>query len=189
MAQAERALTLPARTESDADPSVAAVLASARQQLGFIPNMYAGMANVPGLLDTYLSGYNHFRNGSNFSPAEQEVILLAISRANACTYCMAAHSTVADMAKVPTEVTDAVRDGKPLLDDRLDILARFTTTLTERRGLPSAADVDDFLAAGFTETDVLQIVLAIGVKTLSNYSNHLLHTPVDEVFAGRTWEE
>lgn len=189
MAHAERALTLPARSEDDPNPAVAAVLAKAKEQVGMIPNMYAGMANVPGLLETYLSGYEKFRGGSTLSAVEQEVVLLAISRANGCDYCVAAHSTLADMAKVPTEITDAIRDGKPLDDEGLDALVRFTTVLVETRGLPSAADLAGFVAAGYSEAAVLDIVLAIGVKTLSNYSNHLLHTPVDDLFAGRAWDE
>lgn len=188
MAKAERPLTLVPRTEQDADPAVAAILAKAKAQVGFIPNMYAGMANVPGVLETYLSGYAAFRADAKFSKIEQEVIFLAISRANGCEYCVTVHSAVADMAKVPTEITDAIRDGKPLPDERLDALTRFTATMVESRGLPTADDLTAFLDAGFTETDVLQIVLAIGVKTLSNYSNHLLHTPIDDIFASRTWK-
>lgn len=116
-------------------------------------------------------------------------MLLTISRINGCTYCVAAHSGLADMADVPTEVTDALRAGRPVPDPRLDALARFTTTMVQTRGLPSRADVEAFLAAGFDERDVLQVVLAIGIKTLSNYTNHLFHTPVDAVFAHRAWED
>ena len=120
-------------------------------------------------------------------------MLLAISRANRCAYCVAAHSTAADIAKLPTEVTDALRAGDPLpdarLDARLDALATFTTTMVDTRGLPSRAEVEAFLAAGFNERDILQVVLAIAVKTLSNYSNHLFHTPVDPVFAHRAWDD
>ena len=188
MAQAEYQLTLPAHTDTDDDPAVAAVLAKAKAQYGMIPNMYARMANVPALLETYRTGYDAFRQDSGFSPAEQETVLLAISRTNGCTYCVAVHSAVADMAKVPTEVTDALRNGAPLPDARLDALARFTVTMVEKRGLPSRADVEAFMAAGFTERDVLQIVLAIAVKTISNYSNHLFHTPVEPSFAHRAWE-
>jgi AhpD family alkylhydroperoxidase len=126
-------------------------------------------------------------------PAEQEIVLLAISRANRCAYCVAAHSTVADVAKVPTEVTDALRAGDALPDARLDALATFTTTVVDKRGLPSRADVEAFLAAGFEERDILQVLLDIAVKTLvktlSNYSNHLFHTPVDAVFAKRAWDD
>lgn len=189
MAQSERALALPVRTEDDPDPAVASVLRGARARTGMIPNMYARMANVPGLLEAYLSGYERFRSDSAFSRIEQEVVLLAISRANGCTYCMAAHSALADKARVPTEITDAIRGGDPVPDERLDALVHFTSTMVETRGLPRAADIDAFLAAGFTETDILRIVLAIAVKTISNYGNHLFHTPVDESFANRVWEE
>jgi uncharacterized peroxidase-related enzyme len=189
MAHAEYQLTLPARTDTDDDPAVAAALAKVKAQFGTIPNMYARMANVPGLLETYRTGYDAFRQDSGFSPAEQEVVLLAISRANGCSYCVTAHSVVADMAKVPTEVTDALRAGDPLPDARLDALATFTTTMVDKRGLPSRADVEAFLAAGFEERDILQVVLAIAVKTLSNYSNHLFHTPVEPAFAHRAWED
>ncbi|MEV6055848.1 carboxymuconolactone decarboxylase family protein [Streptomyces sp. NPDC052107] len=189
MAHAERPLSLPARTEADPDSAVAAALARAKAQTGMIPNMYARMANVPGLLDTYLSGYNAFRRNSGFTPAEQETVLLTISRVNGCTYCVAAHSALADMNKVPTEVTDALRDGKPLPDARLDALSEFTAVMVESRGLPTAAQVDAFLAAGYAETDILHVLLAVSVKTISNYTNHLFHTPVDEMFAHRAWEE
>lgn len=188
MAQSEHQITLPARTAEDDDPAIAAILEKAKAQTGMIPNMYANMANVPGLLETYLTGYAAFRADSGLSPAEQETVLLAISRANGCSYCMAAHSAVADMAKVPTEITDAIRDGHTVPDARLDALAEFTTAMVETRGLPTESQVAAFLTAGYTESDILQVVLALAVKTISNYTNHLFHTPVDEVFAGRTWE-
>jgi uncharacterized peroxidase-related enzyme len=189
MARAERPLTLPARTESDTDPAVAAVLARAKAEQGKIFNMYARMANAPALLQTYFDGYTAFRNHSGFSPTEQEVILLTISRVNGCDYCVAAHSTVADMNKIPTEVTDAIRDGKPVPDPRLAALSTFTADFIYSRGALAAEQVDAFVQAGFTEADILNVLLAISVKTISNYANSLFHTPVDAVFAARTWEE
>jgi uncharacterized peroxidase-related enzyme len=186
--QSEYRLSLPARTENDDDPAVAAILSKAKAKIGMIPNMYANMANVPGLLETYLTGYDAFRAHSGLTPAEQETVLLSISRANGCNYCMAAHSAVADIAKVPSEITDALRAGQPLPDAKLDTLARFTTAMVATRGLPAQTHVETFLAAGYTETHILQIVLALAVKTISNYSNHLFHTPVDEVFAYQSWE-
>jgi len=189
MTQAERPLSLPARTENDPDPAIAEVLAKLKAQTGSIRNLHAVMANAPGLLETYLNGYRAFRSGSGFTPAEQEVVLLTISRVNGCTYCVAAHSTAADRNKVPAEVTDALRDGKPLPDARLDALSTFTAAFVESRGLPTAAQVDAFLAAGFSETDILQVLLAVAVKTISNYTNHLFHTPIDEAFAHRAWAD
>ncbi|MGD9701196.1 MAG: carboxymuconolactone decarboxylase family protein [Acidimicrobiia bacterium] len=188
MARAERALTLPPRTEHDDDPQIAALLSQTNAKLGMIPNMYRNMANAPGLLETYLFGYDAFRSSSGFTPAEQETVLLAISVENGCNYCVAAHSTIADMSKVPAAITDALRSGDALPDARLDALASFTRAMVSTRGLPTAAQVQMFLGAGYGEDDILQILLAIAVKTISNYSNHLFHTDVDPAFAARTWK-
>ena len=182
---AEYRLNLPMQTLETADDRAKPVLDKALAQVGFIPNMYAGMANSPGLLNTYLNGYAAFREQSGFTPPEQEVVFLTISRENGCDYCMAAHSMIADvMSKVPPDVTNAIRKGTPIADPKLAALSKFAQTMVVHRGLPSRKNAEKFLAAGYTERHILEIILAIAVKTLSNYSNHLLHTPVDERFAG-----
>ena len=182
-------MTLPAQSLSSESPRVRGVLEKAKKQVGFIPNMYARMVNAPGLLETYLVGYDLFRKESGFTPVEQEVVFLTISRENECHYCVAAHSVIADkFAHVPTEVTDAIRQGAPVPDGKLEALRTFTRTLLVKRGRPDRADVTAFLQAGYTERHILEIVLAISVKTLSNYANHLFETPVDEMFSDRAWE-
>lgn len=188
--QAEYKLTLSAVNPKQAEPLAMARLEEAMHKLGFIPNMYGVMANSPGLLDTYIHGYERFRELSGFTPAEQEVVLLAVSRENGCTYCVAAHSFLADnMSGVPVAVTEAIRDGAPIPDAKLAALHDFTRTMVAKRGLPGQADVQAFLGAGFNERQILEIVLAIAVKTLSNYANHLFHTPLDGVFAARAWND
>jgi uncharacterized peroxidase-related enzyme len=187
--QSEYRLTLPSLSPNQAEPLALERLDEALNKLGFIPNMYSVMANSPGLLDTYIHGYNRFRELSGFTSAEQEVVFLAISRENGCTYCVAAHSFLADkMSGVPEPVTDAIRAGTPIADAKLAELHAFTRAMVVKRGLPSAAEVAAFLAAGYSERQILEVVLAISVKTLSNFANHLFHTPVDKVFAGRVWE-
>jgi uncharacterized peroxidase-related enzyme len=186
----EYKLDLSPKSLQDADLEARAVLEKAKAQVGFIPNMYAGMANSPGLLETYIDGYDRFRRNSGFTPAEQEVVFLTISRGNGCDYCMAAHSVIADqMSKVPPPLTEAIRGGQTIPEPKLAALSTFTDTLLSTRGLPSKADVHDFLNAGYEERHVLEIILAIAVKTLSNYSNHLFHTPLDKMFASREWKE
>jgi AhpD family alkylhydroperoxidase len=106
----------------------------AKAQTRMIPNTYALMAIAPGLLETYLTGGGAFRQESGFSPIEQQVVLLADSRANHCTYCVTVHTGVADMAEVPAEVTDAFRPGDRLPDARLGALAHFATTMVDTRG-------------------------------------------------------
>jgi len=160
------------------------ILDRAVKQVGFLPNMYANMANAPAVLSTYLHGYALFRAESGLAPAEQEVVFLAVSQVNGCTYCTAAHSMLADKKSgVPAPVLAAIRAGAPILDVRLAALHALTVDMVRTQGRPSAETVKGFLAAGFKEQDFLYIVLAIAVKTLSNFSNHAFATPVDDVFA------
>lgn len=181
--------SLPLQTLETAAPQAAAILDSTQKKLGFVPNMYAAMANAPELLTAYTSLYSAFRTASTLSAVEQEVLFLTISRENGCTYCVAAHSFVADkMSGVPTEVTDAIRARQPLPDAKLNALSVLTATMVTSRGNPTEADVGAFTAAGYSERDILEIILAIGIKTFSNYSNHLFHTPLDAAFAGRVWQ-
>lgn len=182
-------LTLASRSVHNAESRAKTSLESAQKSLGFIPNMYAYMANSPILLDSYLYTYGLFRRESGFTPAEQEVVFLTISRENGCHYCVAAHSFVADaMSGVPTEVTDAIRDGREISDTKLQALSVYTRIVLNSRGHPCQASTAAFLAAGYSEVHILNIVQAIAVKTMSNYANHLFGTPLDEVFRGRAWQ-
>lgn len=161
-----------------------AMLEGAQRKLGFVPGMYANMANVPAVLSTYLHGYGLFRSESGFTPAEQEVIFLAVSQANGCRYCTAAHSMVADkLSGVPAAVLQAIRDGEVLPDARLATLYAFTTEMLLTHGKPSAAQMQAFYGAGYSEAQVLNIILAIAVKALSNYSNHAFAPELDAAFA------
>jgi hypothetical protein len=83
------------------------------------------------------------------------------------------------MSKVPTDVTDAIRSDSPIEDTKLAALAR---------GHPSQDDVAAFINAGYAESHILDIILALAVKTISNYSNHVFDTTVDDAFAARAWE-
>lgn len=181
-------VSLPLRQTDDADPTVSEPLSAAQKKMGMVPNMYRAMANFPALLDAYQYGYQQIREKSGFSAIEQEILFLSISRENGCEYCVAAHSFIADaMSKVPAAVTDAIRDGTPLADARLEALRSFTQKMVASRGNPSIEDAEAFLSAGYSEEQILGVILAIGVKVFSNYTNHLFGTEVDPAFAGRRW--
>lgn len=100
-------LNLNQKKAEEAQPAAKEILDQVRRQIGLIPNLYAFMANAPGLLQTYIRGQETFRRDSGFTPAEQEVVLLSISFENGCEYCMAAHSVIADTQSkgFPPEVT------------------------------------------------------------------------------------
>jgi len=181
-------MQLAARTIDDAPDGARQILEGAKARMGMVPNMYGRMANLGGLLTTYAHGYEAFRGQAGFTPPEQEVVLLVISRENGCEYCMGAHSMIAaNMSKVPAQALEAVRTGGPIADAKLAALADFTKAMVDKRGNPSPADAEAFLAAGYTEQHILAVILAIAVKTISNYSNHVFHTPLDAPFAAFTW--
>jgi uncharacterized peroxidase-related enzyme len=160
---------------------------SAQQAYGMLPNLYRKMAESSALAKGYWELGNIFA-GSSLSAVEQQVVLLATSTQNGCTYCVGAHSAIADMMKIPAEVTDALRDGKPVPDAKLEALRKFTQQVVSQRGWVAEADTQDFLDAGFTRAQVLDVVLGVGLKTLSNYANHIMQTGLDDAFASRAWQ-
>ncbi len=186
----EKMLSLTGVDHKTAQGRPKEVLDDALAAVGFIPNMYQNMVNKPAVLDTYLYGYKLFREEGDFTPPEQEVVFLAISHENECEYCVTAHSMLAaKKSGVSDVVLRAARNGETLPDAKLAALDAFTRLMVQTRGNPERAGIDAFLGAGYGEQHILSIVLAIAVKTLSNYSNHLFNTEVDEVFAPFAWPE
>lgn len=174
----------------NADPTQQEILQRAKKANGMIPNMYKNMVNLPGLQETYDTGYHKFREKSGFTPAEQEVVLLTISIANSCGYCTAAHSYIAEnVSKTPQDVIEAIREGKEIKDDKLKALHEFTKVMNESRGNPTPEQAQKFLDAGYSEKQILAIILAQAVKTISNYSNHIFHTEIDEAFSSNTLQK
>lgn len=177
-------------TLNSANEEQTKILERAKKANGMIPNMYKNMVNLPGLQDTYDTGYAHFRKSSGFTPAEQEVVFLTSSIENGCGYCSAAHSYLADeVSKTPIAVTNAIREGKEIPDTKLRALSEFTKIMHDTRGNPSSQQAAAFLDAGYTEENILGIILAMAVKTISNYSNHIFHTEIDAAFKGRALDK
>jgi AhpD family alkylhydroperoxidase len=155
---------------------------------GRIPNMYGIMAQSLGLLATYLDGVDRFRAESGFTPAEQDTVFLTVSRFFECTYCMAAHSFIADhVSKTPLQVTDAIRNDEPIADEHFAALVAMVRELLTTQGRPYRAVVGRFTAAGYTDRQVLDIILAIALKTLSNWTNHVFDTELEKKFIDRRW--
>ncbi|KTC75443.1 24 kDa macrophage-induced major protein [Legionella birminghamensis] len=154
-----------------------------RKETKMLPNLFKVMANAPELLQSYLDTYKLFSQHSGFTPEEQQIIFLVISYENGCNYCLAAHSTVANFsAGLSYEVTDAICNDTAIPVSKYQLLADFTREMLWSRGRPSESKTTEFLSAGYTEKQILDIILAISLKTLSNYTNHLYNTPIDSVF-------
>ncbi len=173
-------------TKETAQAESAELLATAEKAYGFIPNLLGVFAESPATLKAYLSIGQIF-DESSFSPTERQLVILTTSRLNECHYCIAAHSTVAEMQTVPTDVINAIRNDQPIADSKLEALRTFTTAVVEKRGWVTGDDTEAFLAAGYTKAQILEVILGTSFKTLSNYANHIADTPLDDAFAPKAW--
>ena len=174
-------------TKDNARPESAALLNEVEKKYGFIPNLMGVLAESPVALKAYLE-LSNLIGQSSFSPEEQQAILLAVSLENNCDYCVAAHSMVAaKMAGMPIGRLDSLRKEVALDDTRLDTLVDFTRHIVRLRGFIGEAAVEKFLAAGFTKQQLLEILVCVAMKTLSNYTNHIAETPVDQPFSEFKW--
>lgn len=163
------------------------LLAKSQADFGMIPGLHAVMAEAPGLLEGYQKLHQLFLDTS-FSKEEQTVVWQTINVEHACHYCVPAHTAIANMMGVDAAVTEALRNQTPLPTGKLERLRAFTLEIVRGRGHVDPASVDGFLAAGFTKRQVLEIVLGVAQKVMSNYTNHIARTPVDKPFQKYAWD-
>lgn len=167
-------------------PDAKLLISDAQKAFGFLPNLLAVMAEAPALLEGYMTLAAIF-DKSDLSPTERQIVLMVNNRLNGCTYCMAAHSGIAKAQGVPDEVIETLRDGTELSDTKLEALRLFAVKINENRGWPEQSDIDALLAAGYTNRTVLEVILGTAVKVMSNYTNHIASTPLDDAFAAVEW--
>ena len=165
-----------------------ATLEAVNKGFGFVPNLQAHMAESPELLAAYSTLWDLFSK-TTLSTTEQQIVYLTTIFENECHYCMAGHTKLSAMQKIDDAVVQAIRAGNPIADTKLEALHVFTTTVVRERGFASDAAIDAFLAAGYTRRNLLEVVLGVGTKVLSNYTNHLVHTPLDPFMAGAEWSK
>lgn len=173
-------------TEETAPEEAKPLVAKSKGAYGFIPGLHAVMAEAPGLLEAYQRVHELFVN-SSFDADELTVVWQSVNVENECHYCVPAHTGIAKSMNVDDAITDALRNGTPLPTPRLEALRDFTLKLVRQHGNLADADVQAFLEAGFTKRNVLEVILGYSQKVMSNYTNHIAHTPVDKVFEKFAW--
>lgn len=162
------------------------VMDAYQDRFGFVPNLIGLMAESPATTKGYAQTYN-LLGETDFTPAEQQLLFLTISRTNGCTYCVSAHTMAGKMAGLDEDTINAVREGRPILDSKLAALSDFAIKMVETRGHVSRDDINDFMTAGYSQAQILEVLLAIATKTISNYMNHIANTPLDDAFAPAQW--
>ncbi len=162
------------------------LLQVAKHTYSFVPNLLANMAGAPALLEGYMTLAGIFDKAA-LSETERQIILMTNNRLNDCTYCMAAHTTISKMSGVPADVIEGLRNNTPLADPKLEALRHFTAIVNEKRGWPDESEIEEFIAAGYTKQTVLEVILGTSLKVMSNYTNHIAQTPLDDAFASNKW--
>lgn len=149
-----------------------ALLTSIEKSFGFVPNLFAYMAEAPSTIQAYLA-MNEIFEKSSFSPAQQQIVLLAISVENQCEFCTVVHRALGKMNKSNQQTLDALNTNTKINDASDRVLITFTRKMVNQRGHMDQSDIQNFLKTGFNKQQILEIVLAVSIKTLSNYISHL----------------
>jgi alkylhydroperoxidase family enzyme len=176
----------PAHTVDTAPEEVRGALRSTEQKLGFVPSMLAKFAEAPALLIGYQTLAPFFEKTS-LDSTERLVVLLTASYRHNCDFCMTAHSWFADGQGIDKGLIRDLREGKPLQEPRLEALRNFIAVMLEKRGAVSEDDKRAFFNAGYTPRQALEVVLGIALKTTTNYTNALAHTPPNPEFGDAIW--
>ncbi|EAZ98331.1 carboxymuconolactone decarboxylase family protein [Marinobacter sp. ELB17] len=155
---------------------------------GMIPGLHAVMAESPQVLEAYKK-LHELVLASSFDNDETTVVWQSINVEHACHYCVPAHTGIAKMMDVSDDIINALRDETPLPNHKLEALRTFTLAVIRKRGEVSSDEVQTFLDAGYTQRQVLEVMLVLSQKIMSNYINHIAETPVDEPFKKFAWHK
>lgn len=163
-------------THATVSPANQALFDTLKKGLGMVPNLYATLAHSETALGNYLA----FQNAkSSINGKAREVVNLVVSQINACEYCLAAHTVIGGMVGFTPEQIIEIRRGSATFDAKLDALARLVRNIATERGHADPALVDAFLAAGWTQGNLVDVIVAIGDKTVTNYLHGTTKVPVD----------
>jgi|TARA_R110000744_G_scaffold287475_3_gene398622 alkylhydroperoxidase family enzyme len=166
---------------STASDEVKPDLEKSEKAFGFVPGLHKVLAESPTVLRAYKVLHTEFQNTS-FDAAELTVVWQTINLYHKCHYCLPAHTGIAHMMNVDQSIIDSLSNGEPLSDEKLRVLQETTRAIVDQRGDLSDKQVSRFKEVGYGNEQLLEIVLGLAQKTVSNYANKMAETPVDEPF-------
>lgn len=177
------------RHDRDSAPEASKELIDrSKKAFGRLPGLHAVMAEAPGALKGYQELHQLFLETS-FDNDEKTVVWQTINVEHACHYCVPAHTGIAKSMNVSDEIIDALRDETPLPNAKLEALRTFTLAMVRKRGELNSEDLNAFYEAGYEQRHVLEVILGLAQKVMSNYTNHIAQTPVDEPFKKFEWKK
>lgn len=172
---------LPSRI-SALDPVHAAgknaeLFTAVKSKLGVVPNLMRTLGHSPAALEAYL-GFSATLGRGVLPAAVREQIALAVAQANACDYCLAAHSLLGRGAGLSTDAIAAARRAHAG-DAKVDAILQFAAAVVAARGQVTDADLAAVRAAGASEAEIIETVAVVALNIFTNYVNHVAQTVVD----------
>ncbi len=167
-------LTVPTREDVSENNEV--LFGNLQKAVGFVPNMYAFFAHSPTALGDYLTLQNR---KNSLSSKEREVINLVVSQLNGCNYCKAAHTAVSKMVGFNEEEILEIRSVDISFNEKLNALANLTKKIVETKGEVSDVTKQTFFNEGYSVENLVDVVMTIGDKTITNYLFALAKVPID----------
>jgi uncharacterized peroxidase-related enzyme len=152
-----------------------AIFDNLQKALGFVPNLYATIAYSKNGLEKYLAYQNAKTSLSN---KEKEAVNLIVSQVNNCIYCQSAHTVIGKMNGFSDEQLLDIRNAKST-DPKLDALVKLAAEITQTRGNANSDIVDAFFSQGYTNENLVDLILQVSDKTAMNYLHNLTQIEVD----------
>jgi AhpD family alkylhydroperoxidase len=174
--------------EQTAPEAARPLLAQTKQDFGMIPNLERVMAAAPAALEGYVQLWASFGTTS-LTPIERQVVYQTANFENDCEYCVPWHTKLSQMAGMSAADVEALRQGTRLSDPKLEALRQFTRLLVIERGKIMAADLAAFFGAGYSQEQALEVILGIAIKVMSNYTNSIAGTPLDQAVMPLVWKK
>jgi alkylhydroperoxidase family enzyme len=162
-------------------------LQALQDALGMIPNAAATMAGSPVLINAFVASFGNL-HGSSFDEKQKQVLLLTNAVTLACEWTVAFHSTIALKVGVAESDVIAIRGGELPADPKLSALSALTRSLVASHGRASAVEVGRFLSAGYTRSQVLEVIAGIAISTMAGITGSVARTPVEDPFKAQAWE-
>ena len=180
-------LTFTYHTPETAPDGSKQIMEASLKAFGMVPNLHKILAEAPATYETYNAAFGLFMSNTTFSALEQQVVFMTANFENNCHYCVPGHTWMMKAAKMPDDVIEALREGTPLPDEKLQALHVYTKELLDNRGHIGDEKLEDFLNAGFTKRQALEVLTGLAAKLISNFTNALTHTKVDEPMKPFAW--
>jgi AhpD family alkylhydroperoxidase len=178
----------PAHTLESAPDAARRSMRATAAHLGYLPAGVARLASSPQLLDGFLKVSALF-DATSLEPVAREVVVMTIAVRNGCHVCVAMHTKRLVQMRADDDLIEALRDGKPLADERLAAVQTFTLDVIAAAGAVSDEQVHAFLAYGYTAQNALDVVLGVGTYTMSTLANRMVRAPLDAQLSQFAWEQ